>query len=125
MTDIISRLEAAPEGSRELDIEIDRLVRPERYAQEKPAPADLPPGFGQDALSLAMHDAPHYTTSIDAVLALMPEGWRIAEMHDDPDDGCRVSLYCPYNRGLGWKYRSIARIPALALCIAILKANES
>ena len=63
MTDLIERLEAATEGSRELDAEIDERIWRAKWGRGKP----------KDISVL------YYTTSIDAALTLVPEGcgWEI------------------------------------------------
>lgn len=101
MESLIKKLEAATEGSRELDGDI-------HYHDRKPYPKG---GWNTDGL-------PHYTTSIDAALRLVPEGfiWDVA------------------STGQAWVMGGLdneqhlvtsAPTPALALCIAALKAREA
>lgn len=99
MNKLIEKLEAATEGSRELDIEM-------AYG--------IPMG-----VSAEEDCAPHYTTSLDAALTLVPEGaytklqigrnqertYAWVEMED------REAVVC-------------SKTPALAICIAALKAKE-
>lgn len=99
--ELVAKLEAATEGSRELDYAVEMS----RYDPET-----------MYALNLKLSgDLPHYTTSLDAALTLVPEG------------------YC---WSIGFAGRTIANVwktptpskggtPALALCIAALKARES
>lgn len=127
MDELIKRLAAASEGSRGLDaaIEIDiegvsqsecnqYLAAIERHP--KPNPWDC---FDPCC--------PHYTTSIDAALTLLPEGWKIT--HAFWDAGA-TATFCltkkervkgeDTNRYSG----GISSTPALALCIACLKARK-
>ncbi len=123
MTDLIARLEAATEGSRELDCLIGEwqlaqvsdnerleraLVAAQAIQENKPVP-----------------HMPHYTTSIDAALTLVPADFAwIAE--DTKGEGCG-----PGRLGIGagvWNcpeeppiYR--AETVPLALCIAALRAR--
>ena len=105
MKDLLSRLEQALEGSRDLDRDIhEQLTDPETVA---PFPSRW------DAI-------PHYTTSIDAALTLVPEGcaW-----------GCTSA--CGTSKPVascgpisGPVHGTKGATPALALCIASLKARE-
>lgn len=130
LSNLIARLEAAKEGSRELDAWIFCSVehpdkKPEHnlfyknreewgvFVSNAPSPG------------MTFHDAPHYTTSLDAALTLVPDGmcWR-------------------YDSALGWaQIFDLGRSPIevadsgdaeltsyhapLALCIAALKAREA
>lgn len=98
MKDLIAKLESATEGSRELDRAIHSHIR----------------GVEEFLLSTW----PAYTTSLDAALTLVPEGW-----HWNVGDV-----------GLAWvgthesatkivRHDGDAHTPALALCIAALKAR--
>ena len=117
--DLIKRLEAATEGSREKSDEIGEHIGAEkRY------------------LSWASESTYHldYTTSIDAALTLVPEGCYAGL---DPiffEEGTHVkydAIICRANwkewtpLGSDWIDRLEARAttPALALCIAALKAR--
>jgi hypothetical protein len=98
MDELIAKLEAAAEGSRELDREISVTV------------------FSPD--SKEAHSVGFYTELIDAALTLVPEGydWELTsfptvraelwQREDDRRDGPQI-----------------ASSPALALCIAALKAR--
>lgn len=112
--DLIAKLEAASEGSRELDVAIHHG----RAAAHK----HLPSGFTMKDLGNPHRNrglagskfiypdrgpAPHYTTSIDAALTLVPEGWTpwdLIASHCTPDE--------------------FDAAPALALTIAALRARE-
>lgn len=135
---LIARLEQAEEGSRELDIEIHTVVWPDKTTPRH-TPPELPASFGQDAVSLEMHDALHYTTSLDDARTLVPEGM---ERHDfemsrsvrGEKDWEFWTLWqvrlaidaADYDEDeTSGQYIGCASTPALALCIANLKAKEA
>ena len=108
---LIARLEAATEGSRELDWEIYLFV-------ERPAviPAVEPPWSAMDVS--------HYTTSLDAARSLWhpdwyPLLWR-REDHEltEPEWWCQIDLEGGKTIG-----HAVARTPELAAIIATLKAR--
>ena len=117
---LIERLEAAETGTRKLDEAIGKLM-----------------GY-REGINIGL--SPHYTTSIDAALTLVPEGWRSG--HEDSgkfDTVVLVEAWCwPYDSSFNpdWMngeqgYRSaeesvdgFAKTAALALCVAALKARE-
>ncbi len=108
---LLEKLEAATEGSRALDEAIDIAIKG-TYFDSKP-----------------------YTTSIDAALTLVPEGYRMKHLSTgDPDlsekNDQRYSqciLYPHLDNDKCWKMGiktcEQASSPALALCIAALKAR--
>lgn len=119
MTDLITRLEEAAEGSRELDL----LV----WASY---------GF----LGTLGEKMGHVTTSIDAALALaervLPPDPNFSPQ--TPSVGWKISLYrgmIPTDQGGGWfanvrrhatdGFEGASESPALALCLAILKATRT
>lgn len=116
MKNLIARLEAATEGSRELDAEIAKMVgtfRSERSKDEYHGTH-----FGPDY-------SPPYTTSIDTALTLMSEGW-FWDIQNEPEFGgyCRMTDV----PDIGEKMKDIvgyASTPALATCSAALKAREA
>lgn len=126
---LIERLEAASKGSREMDAEIDCVVR-DRMTHKL-----LPPGFtmtrGDDAIentSIArapyIHrdrgPAPNFTTSIDAAITLVPEGWDYCVRGGYSGVGV---VWVQFMASPGRDFISVeAATPALALCIAALKA---
>ncbi len=125
MTDLetlIAKLEAATEGSLELDVLIFEVFL----------------SIG----SLGTYGALHYTTSLDAALALVPERWRVRELSQWDDCGypggwaccleCwksdkdkvyikQVSFGIPEESAT--KMPPTAPSPALAICIVALKAR--
>jgi hypothetical protein len=135
--DLIKRLEEAREGSAELDAEI--ALASGLYDHMRFAEADRLSirAVSDDVAELTVHGPrgggviyteypPKFTRSVDAALTLVPEGWRIAEMKDgiksDRGPYCNTRLWCPANRYLGYAYPGNGATPALALCIAALKA---
>lgn len=108
MTDLITRLQAAEGPSRELDTEICEAI-----------------GFVLGQLG----HAPPFTTSIDAALTLVPEGWHWAiytEKGICGGKGARVNVGGPERTRRGWSkdlHEVYAATPALALCIAALRAR--
>lgn len=123
---LIERLEAAGEGSRELDWEVDIASGyvPKSYVE-----------IGGTYESWRAHTL-GATRSLDAALALAERvlpGFKIAVVKDDgPEDGpkfrwsaqvARYSLSGPVGRGDWWF--GVSDTPALALCIAILKARAT
>lgn len=135
MSDLIARLEAAEEGSRELDAEIELSRRKflgiivgagwaANYVLDKGPVL----GWIWDGKNLTSQlKAPHYTTSIDAALTLVPEGvqwcWKVERHHDE------FSAVLTFWAGIGEKHSGPfvagdAATPALALCAAALKARQ-
>ena len=95
--ELIDRLEAAQEGSRELDAEI-----------------------GAEARYMSPKSVPHYTTSIDAALTLVPEGSTGFLLNaDEPYSQATI-----FRDGDGAIGQGLGKSPALALCIAALRAKE-
>ena len=129
MTDIaalIARLEKASGADRQLDWEIATKVM-----GMKPAEGNQPDwtlamaydGYAEDAL----RPTPYYTASIDAALTLLPDGrgWLLGRGHltlTEPPYGARIcSISDPdieYGVGEG-------STPAIALCIACLRARSA
>lgn len=112
MTDLITRLEAATEGSRELDAEIFCAVRGLVFDEECPVRAD-----GKRYIDFRR--VPKHTRSLDAALTLVPEGYCWAVNSSQPPGGnqFRAEIDCG---GAVW-----AATPALALCAATLRARET
>ena len=100
---LIARLEAATEGSRELHAETAGL----RWNSV---------GFYYHQNGVD-HTGPNYTTSLDAALTLVPEefDWTLGHTNSGLTIHAQV----------GPKIECFADTPALALCIAALKAREA
>ena len=102
---LIAALEAAREGSEYLDYAIQR-----QFTLTKPVPA--------------------YTSSIDAALQLVPEGWsihRLCHRHD-----CRVKftgwiaeLYRAHDAVIEFPANSLGASAALALCAVAMQVRRS
>ena len=123
MDDLIAKLEAATEGSRELDAEVAMEIHP-RLKTYTPDTVTGPGHWISDKDGRVY--AQDYTTSLDAAVTLIPEGWRLDELKNLIDYwGCILwyadppqAVYCGYNDQLRPK-SSI-----LAICIAALKARS-
>ena len=115
MKELIAKLEKASEGSRELDCDIpESLGWPVR---RKPPSYKNPWCRAPEWKSI--RTVPHYTTNIDAALQLVPEGFQWEVRHIPTDEGSN------YSAQANWQPtgRCYAATPALALCIAALKAR--
>jgi hypothetical protein len=147
MTDLIQRLQDASEGSRELDAAIavamrNGLPRGSEWALKFPKWEVQPGNKGVvriignvngncDDIS-GRFTAPAYSTSIDAAMTLVPEGWVITD----------VSQRLPCNQNWEWAAvlgklvdgewelangcsKTAPGSFALALCIAALRARDT
>ena len=115
MTELIAELEAAKEGSRVLDARVHEhnAIAPD---WEKWLVGGMPFGRISDQV-------PHYTTSLDAALTLVPEEWRVSHAGTSADDGWHFNLIArTTNTETG---RCWSNSPALALCIAALRARQA
>ena len=126
LAELIARLEAATERSRELDAEIWAHLNgftgaiKGRWVGGRWSWSVGSVGVWDDEL-------PHYTTSIDAALTLVPENWW-AEIHARTDTpSCVLHEFpLPCRRVPSERpYVLVAATPALALCIAALKARKA
>lgn len=140
MTDIIKQLEDATEGSRELDIAVHidaGLCDPSAKYNSLNDNFDwieYHPEVPGGASELGVDELPHYTTSIDAALTLVPsnlscvlsvkfnfgkrhkaEADLLVWTHDDPE-GLPARFQPPWIK---------AATPALAICVAATKARQS
>ena len=119
MNKLIAELEQATEGSRELEMQIGILLGWKApHAKYAEWGMWLSPGGESEQL-------PWFTTSLDAALTLVPEGcgWYMNDVGEggifkketaDSFGGCLVVGSCDGNT-----------TPALALCIAALKARQA
>lgn len=110
---LIERLQEATEGSREFDVEIGEFldIEPSWYDSY---------GYGDPAKDAPREHA-HYSTSIDAALTLVPEGWQGSMDIGMSQGKFEAQLWLDNIR----EVFGHAHTPALALCAAILKALES
>ena len=100
-SDLISRLEAATGPGRELDAEI----------------------AGTETATVHWHDdeeTPRYTTSIDAALTLKKPGQFLDRLTECNTDGLCEARICGTD---GTCFIGVAKTPALAICIAALRAQ--
>lgn len=110
---LIARLEALDGPDREVDAEIEAR----RLGKKKAYPADF-------------EHAPHYTASIDAALTLVPGGWDV-ELEIFSDNSTGVTLRAPATPVKKYlEERDVVTAdsvysPAIALCIAALKARQN
>jgi hypothetical protein len=127
MTPLLTALQSAERGSRELDSAIVEAF-------------DLAP-LGSTRMSGVEHGtwatgayttwvAPHYTTSIDAALALVERVCPDLRVRLDLDERPRAFLYERGGYTIGamrgeWKHYADAPTPPLALVIALVRAKES
>lgn len=121
---LIKRLEKAEAGSRELDRDLAKLI--DRSEWDKCANwASMPCGAPPDAIDRdALRWLPTYTTSLDAALALAERvlpGCEPGFMLEQrlPQRSIWAAWVRPYPED-----SSFAATPALALCIAILRAPQ-
>ena len=113
--DLIARLEAATGASRELDAAIAEAVGYiVRY--DKADPRGTTPYY-QPVPDYSWRPVPTYTASIDAALTLVPEGWDYTIYSRG-----EVSVHRSKS-GTRTFYDAEAATPALAICIAALKAR--
>ncbi len=125
MQALIAELEAATEGSRELDVAIRTIALGFRATnQDKLNPEQI--------RSHHRHFAAHYTTLLEAALSLAPEGWGWLVRGGDGE--CFANLTrgsipimshgIQINRAYQDTPTYAATVP-LALCIAALKARQA
>lgn len=138
LTSLIERLEKATEGSRDLDWAIDCILKPwhagcqcEYWTVDNNDLYGIR-WFSEEKQKWFPDHLPTYTDSIDAAVELVPDGWQISRFetkdtsrkhhfdlaHVTPNldnDGGWAS--CPTREA------SRAATPAIALCIASLRAR--
>jgi hypothetical protein len=129
MTDLatlIAKLEAAEAGSRELDAEIVMALRgkiPDAISTPNLYPNTLL--YRNDEIApgaLEWVNVPGYTASIDAALTLVPEGW-VWKCQDKPAVACVADS--KWAQKEIYQLKGISSTPALALCIAALRARAT
>ena len=129
MQELIKKLEAATEGSRELDSEVfgslgthvlERRGRDRKAWWYKIGGKDYQ---RKDPSSVSYGGVPRFTSSIDAALTLVPEGW------DWLITRCIGGRYCAIVNQSGTQQPAevVTQImaPALALTIVALTARRS
>ena len=121
-SDIISRLEKATRPDRELGAQIICLQRGHRYVSWESLGTDLNPHVIEIC---AERDGSRFcfwaidpTASIDAARTLVPDGWH---WRLDQGRNAGAALY----KDAFPQFFSVADTPAIALCIAALKARAA
>lgn len=135
MAELIAKLEAAEAGSRELDAEIAVAVRATETAGDKALPDWADRNFPtwraradgkvevvhKDGIGGLSWSPLHYTTSLDAALILVPEGW-FPSMVQGHDFLWLVEIQTANSEDPTHEATRM-QSHALALCIAALKAR--
>lgn len=126
LSTLIERLCAATGPDREIDRDIWWMTDHARASKcywnaatglPQPLGDKIPGGLGRWAVETS---APNYTASIDAALTLVPDGisW---EMYSWPTGSMKFHASCG-----GGALNSMSNVnPAIAICIAALKAREA
>ena len=137
LSELISSLEAASEGSRELDALVFCAAHGhafERWSELRETGFIYRRPSGVSVCSLGEDEKP-YTTSIDAAVALIERklpGWTLANLSQEDDK----TWFAELREGFLTSYRRVIHsssepgrlpsarppTPALALCIALLRA---
>jgi len=122
--DIIERLEKAEGPSRELDAEIwERLGLVDEKHCARWRAMDGRKDLTRERFVRAW--APEFTESLDAALTLVPEGWSWKLVHEPHDGLYRVVMrQAPRLEIVALAYVVTKATPALALCLAALKARQ-
>lgn len=142
-TDLIARLEAASEGSRELDWAIRDCLGTITMPLSAEANWSWVRRVGDQIIDigpesfrlLTTNDTylPRYTTSVDAALTLVPEGFAVREWTIWPGMPSTLVIEEAHKEADGkyWRKSGYGRwpaegkTPALALCIAALRARQA
>ncbi len=114
MDKLIAELEAATEGSRQLDFAIYLALG---------LPITNKANLTSRMIAVHLENvSPRYTTSLDAALTLVPEGWRweAADYGGGDQDGPRAELWHGVHH-----YGAFGGTPVLAVCIAALRARQA
>lgn len=136
MSELIKKLESASEGSRELDVEILAWSNPGTYRAPWHLKNHNSPGFvagcKKDGLAIGPTGlctvgtvrAPEYTSSVNDAIKLAEKlipgcYWELHRNRVTPQL-YHANLGSPSRTWLG-----TSEVPALALCIALLKALET
>lgn len=125
--ELIARLEAATGADRELDAAIfDAIGAPlpqQAFSYDLKLQPD-PDKAGSYVMPigemLVRYEAPAFTSSIDAALTLVPEGWLWRIMPSD-FKGWLAEAWT--DDTLDGEFGACAATPALAICIAALRAK--
>ena len=128
MDNLIAELERATKGSREFDVRIE-ITRRSFLAGLGAAAVAVEIARIKSQIGFAKfaegEEVPHFSTSLDAALTLVPEGWRwtVGKQNIGKYDG--PAAFCwkpdPENEPILAK----SSVPALALCIVFLRARQA
>ncbi|GIK47977.1 MAG: hypothetical protein BroJett013_06740 [Alphaproteobacteria bacterium] len=139
---LLERLEKASGGDREIDAALHvALLKPEQYPDDLryyrlPSPSMdhmemCAPGtyWLKQRSGASLHTAPNYTSSLDAALSLVERvmpGCGVEVLASDRDTWRATVWPWVSSRGtradIGFQY-SYAKAPALALCLALVRAK--
>ncbi len=126
MTDLLARLESAGEGSRELDAEIARVLGHKTVFRF----GDWERSATEDGKFCYWEALPSYTTNLQNALVLVPEGWDVWFVSRQRQISCGKFTHEPKISAEVMNAeerveRGEASTPALAMCIASLRAIEA
>tara|TARA_Y100001933_G_scaffold90783_1_gene91760 strand:- start:1586 stop:1996 length:411 start_codon:yes stop_codon:yes gene_type:complete len=129
-TKLAERIEALEGPCREMDREIFKAVGAPLPKAAFGMDIELQPdpnsasGFVMPVGELQVrYECPHYTTSLDAAMTLVPEGWGWFKLRTSTG---QVWVEVEREDGTGMIAFSVhAATPALALCAAALRAQEA
>lgn len=129
MDDLIKKLEAATGPDREIDLHIFAVLnRPDPIAKIDWGCIGDRVTYGTGEWEYCA-DWPMFTFSVDAALTLVPEGWAIHTIHGgqikDGKQGWAVNICVNGNNmdDLMVEREHLDERPAIAICIAALKAR--
>lgn len=128
LSQIIAELEAAKEGSRELEAKIF-AVTADKNSREfwrwRGIHSTKTTTDAEAWQSFCRKRSPFYTHSLDAALSLLAKGtlWAVIDMEDGPI--ARLCWPNPDGGFVGGYHEAYAATPALALCLAALKARAA
>ena len=127
LDELIAALEAATGPDRELDEVIATLnAGATREVQQSGRVA-----YHKDGFWISIGEVKPYTSSIDAALTLVPEGWEwgVSDKHPKYAPFAFVRRWGNVRAGLIFESSrpgfNAAATPAVALCIAVLKARKA
>jgi len=121
ITSLIERIEAATEGSRELDVAVILALHPEAGPYQPHCQGDEPIFWNAPYRKMR---CPEISTSIDAALTLLPEGWWWSA------GVCRRENHASVGSEIGTVegeliFETFGATAPLALLAAILRARQA
>lgn len=122
LSPLIEKLKAAEAGSRELDAEIAKALGQPHGMREE---VDV-----ESRTIIEWDCTGRYTTSLDAIVALVEEKlpghhWSVSRQCEYPALAGRDHRFAAFVGNYGTPKRAEGPTPALALCIALLRAMEA